>query len=153
MKLTIDNLNGAGETDYTALLDAGAPPKIVRKLNQPPVCTAWLACQGTGIAATAGSKLRLYRDTGALWFSGYLVDAPQQSYAGIAMGVPVFRVELSAKGEISRAGPPCAERTRGDGRMHGGPSGDGADGRGERGVQHLGCADNRRGRKRNGGER
>jgi hypothetical protein len=101
MKLTIDNLNGAGEIDYTALLDAGTPPRIVRKLNQSPLCTAWLACQGTGISARAGSKLRLYRDSGALWFSGYLADAPIQSYAGIAMGAPVFRVELSAKGEIA----------------------------------------------------
>ena len=57
MKLTIDNLNGAGETDYSAQLDAGAPPKIVRKLNQPPVLTAWLAGQGTNIAASAGSKV------------------------------------------------------------------------------------------------
>jgi hypothetical protein len=64
MKLTIDNLNGAGETDYSALLDAEAPPKIVRKLNQPPVLTAWLACQGANIPVYAGSKVRLYRDLG-----------------------------------------------------------------------------------------
>src|SRR5208337_3495042 len=100
MKLTIDNMNGLGETDYTALLDAAAPPRIVRKLNRAPLCTAWLVYQGKGISATAGSKLRLYRDTGALWFSGYLVDAPQQSFAGVSTGVPVFRVVLSAKGDI-----------------------------------------------------
>ena len=101
MKLTIDNMNGLGETDYSALLDAEAPPKIVRKLNEPPVCTVWLVCRGTGILATAGSKLRLYRDAGGLWFSGYLVDAPQQSFAGMSTGVAVFRYVLSAKGEIS----------------------------------------------------
>jgi hypothetical protein len=101
MKLTIDNLNGAGETDYSALLDAGAPPKIVRKLNQAPVLTAWLACQGQNIAASAGSKVRLYRDTGGLWFSGYLENAPELEFAGEALGKPVFRVAFHAKGEIS----------------------------------------------------
>jgi hypothetical protein len=101
MKLTIDNLNGAGETDYSAQLDAAAPPKIVRKLNQAPVLTAWLACQGTNIAAPAGSKVRLYRDGGELWFSGYMEDAPQLEFAGEAMGKPVFRAALHAKGELS----------------------------------------------------
>ena len=100
MKLTIDNLDGVGETDYTALLDAEAPPKIVRKLNQPPVLTVWLACQGAGVTAGAGGKVRLYRDSGELWFSGYLVDSPQRDLAGVAMGTPVFRVALNAKGEM-----------------------------------------------------
>jgi len=100
MKLTIDNMNGAGETDYTAMLDAEAPPKIVRKLNQPPVLTAWLACQQAEIPAAAGSKVRLYRDSGGLWFSGYLVDAPQQNFAGVSMGTPVFRLLLNAEGEF-----------------------------------------------------
>jgi hypothetical protein len=101
MKLTIDNLNGAGETDYSALLDAGTPPKIVRKLNQPPVLTAWLACQGANIPVSAGSKVRIYRDSGGLWFSGYLKDAPQLEFAGEAMGKSVFRAALNALGEIS----------------------------------------------------
>lgn len=100
MKLTIDNLNGVGETDYSAQLDAGAPPKIVRKMNQSPVLTAWLMCKGVGIPAAAGSKVRLYRDSGGLWFSGYLVDAPQLEFAGEANGVPVFRAVLNAKGEM-----------------------------------------------------
>ena len=101
MKLTIDNLNGAGETDYSALLDAEAPPKIVRKLNQPPVLTAWLACQGANIPVSAGSKVRLYRDSGGLWFSGYLGEAPQLAFAGEAMGKPVVRAALIAQGELS----------------------------------------------------
>jgi hypothetical protein len=101
MKLTIDNLDGAGETDYTALLDAEAPPKIVRKLNQAPVFTAQLGCRGNGITAVAGSKVRLYRDSGELWFSGYLEDTPQRNFAGAAMGTPVFRVALKAVGELS----------------------------------------------------
>jgi hypothetical protein len=102
MKLTIDNLTGAGETDYSAQLDAGAPPKIVRKLNQPPILTVWLACRGSSIPASAGSKVRLYRDSGELWFSGYLEDAPQLEFAGEAMGKPVW----------SAAAGGCQWRTR-----------------------------------------
>ena len=101
MRLTIDNMNGAGETDYSGLLDPEAPPKIVRKLNRPPVLKASLVCQGSDIAAQAGSKLRLYRDSGGLWFSGYLLDAPQKLFAGSSMASPVFRVVLHAQGEMS----------------------------------------------------
>jgi len=100
MKLTIDNLDGLGETDYTELLDAEAPPKIVRKLNQAPALTARLACKGAVVAATAGSKVRLYRDSGELWFSGYLEDAPQREFAGVSMGTPVFRITLHVRGEM-----------------------------------------------------
>ena len=35
MRLTIDNLQGAGAVDYTAALDATVAPKVVRKLNKP----------------------------------------------------------------------------------------------------------------------
>ena len=45
--------------------------------------------------------MRLYRDSGGLWFSGYLEDAPQLEFAGEAMGRPVFRAVLNAKGELS----------------------------------------------------
>jgi hypothetical protein len=101
MRLTIDNLNGAGEVDYTVLLDAEAPPKIVRKLNRPPVLTASLMCGGASVDTAAGSKVRLYRDSGEMWFSGYLTHAPQKMFAGAAMGSFVFRVALNAVGEIS----------------------------------------------------
>jgi len=100
MKLTIDNLDGVGETDYTALLDAEAPPKIVRKLNQTPQFQAWLAGIGSGLSVGAGSKVRLYRDSGELWFCGYLEEAPQKNFVGTSMGTPVFRLMLSAKGEM-----------------------------------------------------
>ena len=101
MRLTIDNMNGAGEIDYSGLLDPEAPPKIVRKLNRPPVLTAELMCSGAGLEATAGSKLRLYRDSGGVWFSGYLAEAPQKVFAGASMGSPVLRVRLHALGEMS----------------------------------------------------
>jgi hypothetical protein len=101
MKLTIDNLNGAGEADFTALLDAEAPPRIVRKLNEAPVFTAGLVIQGAGLAAVAGSKVRLYSDSGALWFSGYLEESPQRNVVGASMGAPILRLTLNAKGEIS----------------------------------------------------
>ena len=153
MKLTIDNLNGAGESDYSGMLDSAAPPKIVRKLNQPAVLTAWLACQGTNIAASAGSKVRLYNGSGGLWFSGYLAEAPLLEFAGEAMGKPVFRAALNAKGELAALDRTGVERTRGDGWLHGGRGGYGAYMRGERGLQCFGCAGCCRGGQRYGGER
>jgi hypothetical protein len=101
MKLTIDNLNGLGETDYTALLDAEKLPVILRKLNEAPRLTAHLVCNGTTATAAAGSKVRLYRDSGDLWFSGYLEMAPQIDVAGVAMGTAVRRVKLQARGEMA----------------------------------------------------
>jgi hypothetical protein len=35
MKLLIDNLDGIGPRDYTAFVDAGKSPILVRKLNSP----------------------------------------------------------------------------------------------------------------------
>jgi hypothetical protein len=35
MKLTIDNLQGAGPADYTAALDGTIAPRVERKINQP----------------------------------------------------------------------------------------------------------------------
>ena len=36
-----------------------------------------------------------------MWFSGYLLDAPQWEFAGVSASTPVFRVVLHASGEIS----------------------------------------------------
>ncbi|MDR3765010.1 MAG: hypothetical protein P4M01_13045 [Acidobacteriota bacterium] len=101
MKLTIDNLAGAGEVDYTALLDAEAPPKIVRKLNAAPRLTAQLACTGAQASIAAGAKVRLYRDAGGFWFTGYLTAAPRWTCVGQSQGADVFRVLLQAAGELS----------------------------------------------------
>lgn len=98
MRLTIDALDGTGEQDWTSLLDAEAPPKIVRKLNEAPRMTAVVAAK---LTAAAGSKARLYRDDGGLWFDGYLETAAQMTCAGMGSGAPVFRSTLHAVGELS----------------------------------------------------
>jgi hypothetical protein len=99
MRLTIDKLDGNGERDLSAMLDADAPPKIVRKLNQAPTMTVGLVC-GMG-TVSAGYKVRLYRDDGSLWFSGYLAEAPLLELAGEVMGAQLFRAALKAAGEMS----------------------------------------------------
>ena len=85
-------------------------------MNRRSVRRGWSA--GGRISATAGSKLRLYRDSGGLWFSGYLEDAPPE-FAGVD-GVAVFRPGLMCQGRDLGAGSSRSERTRGDGRLHGG---------------------------------
>ena len=101
MKLTIDNLDGKGELDYTAMLDAEAAPKITRKLNQPAVMVAQLViASGAALTAVAGGHVRLYRDNGELWFTGYLTAAPVLNWAGPGVGGAAWQARLEAKGEL-----------------------------------------------------
>ncbi len=103
MRLTIDNLDGKGELDYTAMLDAEAAPKITRKLNEPPVMTAQLVMGGGAsgtITAVAGGQVRLYRNNGELWFTGYLTAAPVLRWAGAGAGGAAWQATLHAKGEL-----------------------------------------------------
>jgi len=100
MRLTIDNLDGKGELDYTVMLDAEAAPKITRKLNEPPVMTAQLVIAAGTLTAVAGGHVRLYRDNGELWFTGYLTAAPVLSWAGAGVGGAAWLARLEAKGEL-----------------------------------------------------
>ena len=127
MKLTIDNLNGAGETDYSALLDAEAPPKIVRKLNQPPVLYGVAGLPGSrhcGCGGQQGAPLSrlgrvvVQRISGGCSATG--VRGRSDGSAGLPRGA-------ECQGRDVRTGSPRPERTRGDGRLHRGTSGHRAD--------------------------
>ncbi len=80
MILTIDNLDGLGAVDYSAYLDATAPLKIVRALNEPSRCSGALVL-GTGIApgpAMPGPRGRVVvgSDNSTILFTGYLAPDP-----------------------------------------------------------------------------
>ena len=49
MKVTIDNLDGAGALDYSAALCPEGPPKIARTLNAPSVCSGMLDVSDAGL--------------------------------------------------------------------------------------------------------
>jgi hypothetical protein len=104
MKLTIDNLNGAGAIDYSDAVSAAAPLTIERILNTPSRCTGLLEF---GAQANPGSipalpvpvrrgRIVVSADSGTVLFTGYLASDPVQIYAGTGLVGPVYRAAFTA---------------------------------------------------------
>ena len=102
MKLTIDNLNGAGAVDYSDAVCAEAPLRVERTLNAPSRCTGTLVLGGgVGVAAALPVPVRRGRvvvacDAGTLLFTGYLATEPVAEYAGAGLAGPVYRMAFAA---------------------------------------------------------
>ena len=100
MKLTIDNLQGQGATDYTASLDGMVAPRVERKINQP----ARLQCSLVGSPAgfvipSAGARVILAKASGSPVFTGYLIQAPQFEYLGWGEQGAMYRYQLIAESD------------------------------------------------------
>jgi hypothetical protein len=97
MKLTIDNLDGAGAVDYSAAVCADGPLKIERVLNAPSRCSGWL---DVGDAASAvpvrRGRIVVTSAGGTVLFTGYIATEPEALYAGIGVKGPVYRYAFSA---------------------------------------------------------
>lgn len=98
MRLEIDNFDGAGVCDYTASLDDGNFPKIVRKLNQSATMTCALVALGSLAVPTSGARVSWRRDTGEPVFTGYLLTA-EREYLGWNEAGAVYRCRLSVAGD------------------------------------------------------
>jgi hypothetical protein len=104
MILTIDNLNGLGPVDYSAVLSAAAPLTIERTLNAPSRCTGSLAIGSPvnpGESSTLPAPVRRARivvtaANGAILFTGYLATEPVPIYVGVGLAGPVYRVAFAA---------------------------------------------------------
>src|SRR5579863_5366505 len=99
MKLTIDNLQGAGAVDYTSRLDGAMAPRVVRKINQPSQMSCSLASAVGFAVPVTGARVVLTRANGSLVFTGYLTQAPQCTYAGWGQQAPVYRYDLIAESD------------------------------------------------------
>ncbi len=100
MKLTIDNLQGAGAQDYTAALDATVAPKVVRKLNKAATLQLTLLANSPSFVVPAiGARVILAKANGSYVFTGYLTQAPQCEYLGWGQQVPVYRYGLVAESD------------------------------------------------------
>lgn len=99
MRLTIDNLDGAGVVDYSGAVDRSGDGglKLVRGLNVPSVLSGML-CLADGGWATPVRRGRvvLVNDAGVVLFTGYLTTEPVAVYAGVASAGPVYRLAFSA---------------------------------------------------------
>src|SRR5690348_11586896 len=107
MQLTIDNFDGAGARDYTAVLEAkqqapsGAASepqlRIERRLNRPSRATFALALTDAAVPVpVARARVVITTGAGATLFSGYINAAPAHEYLGWQTTGPVYRIACSA---------------------------------------------------------
>jgi hypothetical protein len=102
--MTIDNLDGEGAVDYSAVLSADSPFTIERVLNQPSRCSGSLdvgSAANPGASSTLPVPVRRARvvvssDSGIVLFTGYLATEPVPVYVGVGVAGPVYRVAFSA---------------------------------------------------------
>ena len=100
MKLTIDNLQGAGGMDYTDTLDGTFAPRVERKINQPSNLRCSLVGDSRGfVTPVAGARVILVKTSGEFVFTGYLTEAPQLEYLGTGERGPVYRYHLIAQSD------------------------------------------------------
>ncbi len=97
MKLTIDNLNGAGAVDYSAALTPDGPVKITRTLNQPSLASGLLDVTDAALPVPVRrARILIASDAGTVLFTGYLATDPEAIYAGVGLAGPVYRYAFSA---------------------------------------------------------
>ncbi len=100
MKLTIDNLDGRGEVDYTGMLDASVMPRVQRTINQPSTFQCSLLGGSMGfVLPVQGARLALTNGDGTFIFTGYLSDTPQYEYLGWGQQGSVYRYKLAAESD------------------------------------------------------
>ncbi len=100
MRLTIDNLRGAGPADYTAAVDGTSAPQVVRKINQPSELRFGLVANATAfVVPVTGARVMLARADGSFVFTGYLTQGPQCEYLGWGEQGPVYRYEVIAESD------------------------------------------------------
>jgi len=97
MKLTIDNLQGAGALDYTTALDGTVAPQVERKLNAPAELRVGLVAGSAGfVVPTKGARVTLTKADESFLFTGYLTQAPHFEYLGWGESGPAYRYDLIA---------------------------------------------------------
>lgn len=90
-----------GAQDYSTALDAACPLEIVRKLNEPTVCTFALSLPPDASLAVPArlAHVAVTGDDGTPYFTGYVAATPLPEYAGLALDGPRYRYALRAVSE------------------------------------------------------
>jgi hypothetical protein len=122
MKLTIDNLQGAGPQDYTGAVDGTVAPKIERRLNKPAELRLSLVANSpTFEVPVVGARVTLGKTNGSDVFTGYLTESPQFEYLGWGEQGPLYRYHLVAESDevlLDQKAlpnrPPFVDRSAGD---------------------------------------
>ncbi|WP_433984356.1 hypothetical protein RBB78_05150 [Tunturiibacter empetritectus] len=73
MKVTIDNLDGAGAVDYSGALCTSGPLKIARTLNTPSICSGMLDVNDAGLTVPVRrGRVVVTAANGTVLFTGYI---------------------------------------------------------------------------------
>jgi hypothetical protein len=97
VKLTIDNLDGAGAVDYSAALCTTGPLKIARTLNAPSICSGMLEVSDASLVVPVRrGRVVATAASGTVLFTGYVATEPEAVYAGTGLKGPVYRYAFSA---------------------------------------------------------
>jgi hypothetical protein len=100
MKLTIDNLQGLGAANYTAVLDLTVVPTIERKMNLPAAIKFALVPTASGfVAPTLGARVVVVKANGAILFTGYLTQGPELESLGLGEQGPLYRYNVVAESD------------------------------------------------------
>lgn len=113
MRITIDNLDGAGPRDYTPSIAPEGPITIQRTLNAPTRCTAELVVGVDGLPLPARlGRVVVNADDATTLFTGYLATEPVRIYAGDSSLGAIYRARVSAVSDewlLDRAGSGAAQ--------------------------------------------
>jgi hypothetical protein len=97
MKVTIDNLDGKGASDYSAALCPDGPVKITRVLNTPSICSGLLDVSDAALSVPARrGRVVVTTANGTVLFTGYVATEPEAVYAGTGLQGSVYRYAFSA---------------------------------------------------------
>jgi hypothetical protein len=96
MKLQIDNLDGLGLRDYTAVIDAAHTPRVTRRLNEPSELRFSLLLGTDLVAPGRGSRVLLGRTNGQDVFTGYITADPEYEFLGWGQRGPMYRLDIVA---------------------------------------------------------
>jgi hypothetical protein len=97
VKVTIDNLDGAGALDYSAALSADGPLRIGRTLNTPSICGGMLDVNGLSLPVpTRRARIVVTAENGTTLFTGYLATEPERVYVGAATTGHAYRVLINS---------------------------------------------------------
>lgn len=100
MIITIDNFDGAGVREYTAMVDAEHPPKIARKLNRAAQAELSLVSDDPQfVVPAAGGRIKIGRGDGYFYFTGNLTSSPEFEYLGWGEKGPAHRYFIQARSD------------------------------------------------------
>ncbi len=100
MRLTIDNLDGAGALDYTAAIATEPAARLIRTLNRPAELRfAALLADPALVVPVAGARVVVQDDTSAKLFTGYITAQDDCDYLGWGVRGPLYRIGLVARGD------------------------------------------------------